>query len=115
VWSPLTSRLPEDPRALAEILDTSGVDSRSSERTNGAGGFPLVGAGLREFLSTLRQTNIMRENQGAKGLSLPALLFSDVEGHYPAEFSIAHASSYGGADKGQEGPSQGTRPDGHLS
>jgi heterodisulfide reductase subunit D len=90
-YFPLAQKIPV---ALAEVLDVSGVDFTLLGQEEWCCGFPLVGAGLREFLQTFIDHNIDAvRSRGAKRVvfACPSC-FQMWREHYPREFPISHAS-----------------------
>jgi heterodisulfide reductase subunit D len=92
-YFPLAQKIPV---ALAEILDGAGVDFTLLGQEEWCCGFPLVGAGLREFLKTFVDHNLGAVRaRGAKRVvfACPSC-FQMWREHYPPEFPIAHASQF---------------------
>jgi heterodisulfide reductase subunit D len=82
------------PIALAEILDGSGVDFTLLGQEEWCCGFPLVGAGLKEFLHQFVEHNLaaVRARNAKKVVFACPSCFQMWREHYPKEFPIAHAS-----------------------
>lgn len=90
-YFPLAQKIPV---ALAEILDGSGVDFTLLGKEEWCCGFPLVGAGLREFLESFIEHNLsaVRARGAKKVVFACPSCFQMWREHYPPEFPIAHAS-----------------------
>lgn len=82
------------PIALAEILDRSDVDFTLLGQEEWCCGFPLIGAGLKEFLQQFIDHNLaaVRAKGARKVVFACPSCFQMWREHYPPEFPIVHAS-----------------------
>jgi heterodisulfide reductase subunit D len=92
-YFPLAQKIPV---ALAEILEASGVDFTLLGEEEWCCGFPLLGAGLKDFLEPFVKHNLEAvQRKGAKKaiFACPSC-FQMWKEHYPREVEIAHASEF---------------------
>jgi heterodisulfide reductase subunit D len=92
-YFPLAQKI---PMALAETLETSGVDFTLLGEDEWCCGFPMLGAGLRDMFSEFAEHNIQAaRDKGAKRVifACPSC-FQMWREYYPREIKISHATQF---------------------
>lgn len=84
------------PVALAEILESSGVNFTLLAEDEWCCGFPLLGAGLRELFTEFMKHNlsVVRKKEAKTVIFACPSCFQMWRDYYPYEIKIAHASQF---------------------
>ncbi|MBW1819803.1 MAG: (Fe-S)-binding protein [Deltaproteobacteria bacterium] len=92
-YFPLAQKI---PIALAEILETAGVDFTLMGEDEWCCGFPMLGAGLKEMFGAFMEHNLAAVKQRGAGRVIFACpsCFQMWREHYPREAPIVHASQF---------------------
>ena len=92
-YYPLAQKI---PIALAEILETSGVDFTLLGENEWCCGFPMLGAGLKELLKEFIEHNVAAIHQKKANTVVFACpsCFQMWQEYYPHEFEILHSTQF---------------------
>lgn len=92
-YYPLAQKI---PIALAEILETSGVDFTLLGKDEWCCGFPLLGAGLKELFQGFIEHNVaaIRKKEAKKVVFACPSCYQMWREYYPHEFEIFHSTQF---------------------